>query len=68
LALTGIKLTEKNPFENDTPEFQLFENAVSADRQASAFNADVERYTYKAKEARERSERFVIALEKLLKE
>ena len=58
-------MSSSNPYSSDTPEWQLFENAKSAELAARAFAADAERYAKLSQAAREKAERFAAALEKL---
>jgi hypothetical protein len=58
-------MAKKNPYEQESPEWQLFELAESADLQAVAFAQDAERYQAKAKQQREKAERFREVLAKL---
>lgn len=60
-------MSDNNPYEQESPEWQLFELAESAKHQASAFSADAERFQQKAKAAREKEERFRSSLKKLKK-
>lgn len=60
-------MSNKNPYSHDTPEWQLWENMQSSLLQASAFARDADEYLKKAAAARERAERFKIALERLSK-
>ena len=56
---------ETNPYKNDTPEWQLFENAKSSDAAANAYAADADNFTKKSQAAREKAQRFWSALERL---
>lgn len=56
---------DKNPYQIETPEWQLWENMKSSERQSLAFNADAERYLKKSQECREKSELYSAALKKL---
>jgi hypothetical protein len=58
---------QKNPHRPDTPEYQLFENMLMHESQASAFFADAERYAAKAAAARQTAERYRECLRKLEK-
>lgn len=58
-------MSDKNPYDANSPEWQLWENMQSSRLQASAFADDVTRYTQRAKEARKRAELYRVALEKL---
>lgn len=58
-------MSEKNPYETDSPEWQLFENATSLEKQALAADADSERYMKVAVERRAKAQRYRDALEKL---
>ena len=55
----------KNPYPSDTPEWQLFENMVSSARCSTAFATDADCYLEKSSKAREKSEAYRAALEKL---
>jgi hypothetical protein len=55
----------KNPYSHDTPGWQLFENALSLEAQAFAFQADSERYVQKSAEARAKADRYREALAKI---
>jgi hypothetical protein len=55
----------KNKYAQETPEWQLFELAESAEHAGNAFAADAERFQLKAKEQRDKAERFRAALVKL---
>jgi hypothetical protein len=55
----------KNPYHQDSPEWQLWENMVSAEAQARAFAADAERAQQQSQRCREKAERFRETLEKL---
>jgi len=59
---------ERNPFDAETPEWQLFENMIGARRAASAFAGDAARAQAKAKEQREKEARFQSALDRLAKD
>lgn len=61
-------MNEKNPYQQETPEWQLYENMISAEALARSHAADAERYQRKSAEAREKAERFKSALDKLLAE
>ena len=56
---------EKNTYPANSPEWQLLENAISAELAARAFDADAERYRAKSKEQRDRAEAYRAALAKL---
>ena len=56
---------DKNTYAADTPEWQLFENAISSLRLEQAYLADAERFQKMAQTAREKAQRFSDALEKL---
>jgi hypothetical protein len=58
-------MSEKNPHNSDTPEWQLWENMQSSLLQATAHAQDAERSTKKAGEARDKADRYKAALEKL---
>lgn len=55
----------KNPFDSLTPEWQLFENMISAEKAAAAFDRDAEAYRLKSAEQRERASLYSEALAKL---
>lgn len=61
-----IAENSKNTYDPNTPEWQLFENAIGALRLERAYIADHERYLKLAKEAREKHERYSVALKKLI--
>ena len=54
-----------NPYKSDTPEWQLYENMISTERQSLAWAADAERYQKLCVDAREKAARYKAALEKL---
>lgn len=55
----------KNPYSTETPEWQLFENMVCEERRSLAFSDDATRFAQLAQKAREKSQAFRSALEKL---
>lgn len=55
----------KNPYNADSPEWQLFEQITHSDHLAFAHMADSERYAGMAKKAREKAETYRAALVKL---
>jgi hypothetical protein len=57
---------ETNKYKAGTPEWQLLENAISADRAARAFDADAERFRAKSEEQRIRAEAYRAALSKVV--
>jgi hypothetical protein len=63
--MTNEEQRGKNPYNNDTPEWQLFENMQNNLVLVSTHLADAERSRIKATQAREKAERYRIALEKL---
>jgi hypothetical protein len=58
---------DKNPYDSETPEWQLWENMTSSARQSLAYAADAERYTKLSQAAREKSEKYRLALARLEK-
>lgn len=56
---------EKNPYDTESPEWQLWENMKSSLLKSLAFANDAERYTRLSQEAREKSERYREALDRL---
>ena len=59
---------EKNPYDPNSPEWQLFANMQSNALLQSTHMADAERSMRKAEEARHKAELYRVALEKLAKE
>ena len=57
----------KNPYDSNTPEWQLFENMASNEALAASAAADSERALRRGAEAREKAELYRVALEKLTK-
>jgi hypothetical protein len=55
----------KNPYEQDSPEWQLWENMTSARLQSLAYARDAERYSKLSSETREKAERYEATLAKL---
>lgn len=52
----------KNPYNSDSPEWQLFENMVGAERLANVNYEDAHRSTQRAAEARAKADRYREAL------
>lgn len=55
-------MTDKNKYDPNSPEWQLFENMRGAEALERSYTADAEKATVRAKEAREKAERFRAAL------
>ena len=55
----------KNPYDPETPHWQLYENMRSNELLTVAYAADAERYTKLSQRAREKAETFKDALAKL---
>lgn len=55
----------KNPFDTNTPEWQLFENMKSSELLAVSQSGDAERYALLAAKSREKAGLFKEALTKL---
>lgn len=60
-----LSTDDKNPYDSNTPEWQLFENAIGALRLECAYLNDVTRYQGMAKAAREKAALYQAALDKL---
>lgn len=58
---------DRNPYQNDTPEYQLWENMTSSRLLAETYNNDAANYLQKSQAARERAELYQAAIEKLTK-
>lgn len=56
---------QKNNYPMGSPEWQLLENAISAEKCAMAFDADAERYRRMSAEQRQRAEAYRAALAKI---
>jgi len=56
---------KKNPYPSQSPEWQLFEQAIAHDLLARGYAADADRAMLQAAAARESAEAYWIALEKL---
>jgi cytochrome c556 len=56
---------DKNPYDPDTPEWQLWENMRGAERSERAYIADADRYTKMAAAQRQKAAAFKTALGKL---
>ena len=61
-----VEIPRTNIFDQNSPEWQLYENMQAARHLAMAAAEDVQRYTEKAKAAREKEARYRSALETLL--
>ncbi len=57
-----------NPYEVNSPEWQLYENMAGLEMQASAAVADSERALKRAAEARFKAEKYRLALEKITRD
>jgi hypothetical protein len=58
-------MSDKNPFGQETPEWQLFENMLGARKLQITHGADALKYQKLAEQAREKEEKFASALRKL---
>ena len=56
---------QPNPYPPGSPEWQLLENAISAEKLAMAYDADAERYRRQSAEQRQRADAYRAALAKL---
>jgi hypothetical protein len=59
---------EKNPYEMDTPEWQLFERVTSEELKALSYAQEAEKATTRCGKAKEQAELYRTALAKLVKE
>ena len=57
----------KNPYEENTPEWQLFANMKQQEHLVNVYHDDVERYTEKRDKAAKMFDRYKNALDKLTK-
>lgn len=55
----------KNPYNVDTPEWQLWENMTASEKLYLQYSIDAGRYTKMAAEAREKAAKYRAALDKL---
>jgi hypothetical protein len=53
---------DRNPFDQETPEYQLFANMIGARNLALAHDRDADAATKKAEAAREKERKFAKAL------
>lgn len=60
-------MTDRNPYDPNSPEWQLFVNWQSKQNLAIAYAKDAERFQRMAEEARQSAEAYREALEKLNK-
>lgn len=60
-----MNTAQKNNYPAGSPEWQLLENAISAEKLAMAYDADAERYRRQSAEQRQRAEAFRAALAKI---
>jgi hypothetical protein len=58
---------DKNPYDQNTPEWQLWENMESSRLLSLTLAEDADRALKKSQDARERSQAYQVALEKLSK-
>lgn len=58
-------MSDNNTYKPESPEWQLFELAESADHAATAFYADAQRFMKKSAEQRDKAAAFRAALDKL---
>lgn len=61
----SVIVIAKNPYQTDTPEWQLWERAASLEAQSRAWDADADRLTQKAASARVQAAQYRAALETL---
>lgn len=59
-------MNEKNTFDPNTPEWQLFEGMRSAEAQSRAYAADAERYLRMSADANTKAEKYRDALARLV--
>jgi len=52
----------KNPYESNSPEWQLYENMVAQDHLIKAYTADIERYEQLRNKAREKMRQVRLSL------
>lgn len=55
----------KNPHEQDSPEWGLYENMISSERLSEAYYNDSQRYLKMSEAARDKANKYKAALEKL---
>lgn len=58
-------MSEKNPYKDTTPEWQLWENMKSSRSLSLSYANDAARYAKLSQEAREKADLYEAALEKL---